>query len=67
VKPTKRKGFALLALAAIFTGGEALVAAGVPLPFSNDIPGWARALLILAVTMGAFVLRVLAQRREEQA
>lgn len=67
MKPTRRKGNVLLALAAIFTGGEALVAAGVPLPFSDDIPTWARSLLILAITGGAFALRLLAQRREERS
>lgn len=56
------KGYRLLALAGVMTAAEAAVAMGVPLPFSDQIPQTARALVIAAIGAAAFVLRVLAQR-----
>ena len=60
------KGLRLAILAGVMTGAEALVSMGIPLPFSDVIPGWARALVIGGVAAAAFVLRILAQRQEQK-
>lgn len=52
----------LLILAGILTGAEVLVNAGIDLPYSDVVPVWVRSLFIFAITGGAFVVRVLAQR-----
>ena len=56
------KGYRLLILAGVMTLAEGAVAMGVPLPWSDQIPAQARALVIAGIGAAAFVLRVLAQR-----
>jgi len=56
------RGYRLLILAGVMTAAEGAVALGVPLPFADQIPAQARALLIAGIGAAAFVLRVLAQR-----
>lgn len=56
------KGYRLLILAGLMTAAEGAVALGVPLPFADQIPTQARALMIAGIGAAAFVLRVLAQR-----
>lgn len=58
------KGYRLLILAGIMTAAEAMVGMGFPLPFADDIPQWARGLLIAGIGGAAFVLRILAQGRK---
>ena len=57
-----RKAVVLVLLAGVFTGAEALVSAGIELPFSGVVPGWVRAVAIVGVTVGAFYFRWRASR-----
>lgn len=56
----------LLILAGVLTGGEALVTLGIPLPGADYIPVKYRGAAIALVMMGAFVARILAQRKENR-
>lgn len=56
----------LLVAAGVLTGGEGLVALGVPLPGSTLVPIEWRAPFIGLVGGLGFVFRLLAQRREER-
>lgn len=53
----------ILVAAAAFTGAEAIVSAGIPLPGSDSLPGWLRAIGYMAIMGGGFVFRWWADRR----
>lgn len=58
----KLRGMKVAIIAGVLTGGEALVAMGIPLPGAQYIPQWARAALIVLLSTLAFVMRIKAQR-----
>lgn len=62
--PKKRKAFWLAILAGLFTGAEAVVAAGIELPGSHLIPVQLRGVAILTLTAVAFYLRWRASKEE---
>jgi hypothetical protein len=63
----KRKAAWLVILAGVFSGAEAMVSAGIELPGSGSIPPWARGLLIVSITAGAFYFRWRASKETGRA
>lgn len=53
----------LACIAGVLTAGETAVTMGLPLPFTDAFPQWARGLLIMGLVASAFVARLIAQRK----
>lgn len=63
----KLRGWKVAIIAGVLTGGEALVNMGIPLPFADLIPVWARGLLIVTLTASAFYFRWKASKEQGDA